>query len=294
MAKRPPAGYRATPGLRIPATYTITRKGGRFDLHDPYHLAVRITWLQFVLLFVAVNLLMNLIFAGLYMAVPGSIANAQPGSFADAFFFSFETLATVGYGAMSPATLYAHIVATVEIMCGMGFTAIMTGITFVRFARPKAKVAYAEKAIVTLHEGKPTMMIRIGNDRVGLISDASARLSVLLLRRSAEGQSFRMTHVLTLRSDRLPVFALTWTIMHIIDETSPLHGISPDWLTAHNPVFFLTFEGRDPALAAQVHDVHQYGAADIAFSHRYVDVVATDAQGRILADLTRISHIEPE
>ncbi len=291
---RTQARFRTTPGLKIPATYTITRKGGRFDLRDPYHLAVRITWPHFVLLFVGFNLLLNLIFAGLYMAVPGSIANAQPASFADAFFFSFETLATVGYGAMSPATLYAHIVATIEIMCGMGFTAIMTGITFVRFARPTAKVAYAEKAIVTMHEGQPTLMIRIGNDRVGLISDATARLTVLLLRRSAEGQSFRMTHILPLRSDRLPVFALTWTIMHIIDEASPLYGINPEWLEAHNPVFFLTFEGRDPALAAQVHDVHQYGAADIAFSHRYVDVVATDPAGRIVADLTRISHIEPE
>ena len=256
-----------------PPTYTIARTGlVRFDLRDPYHLAVRISWPRFALLFLGLNLAINLIFATLYLLVPGSIANAQPGNFWDALFFSFETMATVGYGVMSPATHYGHIVATIEIMCGMAFTAIMTGLTFVRFARPTAKVLYADKAIITLHDGKPTLMIRLGNARVGLIADASVRLTALLARRSSEGQAFRLSHDLKLRSARLPVFALTWTVMHAIEEDSPLHGISPEWIEQHNPVIFLNFEGRDPALAAQVHDLKQYGAAD----------------------LTRISHVEPE
>lgn len=277
----------------IPPTYTITRRGSRFDLRDPYHLAVRISWPRFALLFLGTNLALNLVFASLYLAVPGSIANAS-GSLWDAFFFSFETMATVGYGAMSPGNHYGHIVATLEIMVGMAFTAIMTGLTFVRFARPTAKVVYAERAIVTLHEGRPTLMIRLGNGRVGLLADASVRLTALLARRSPEGHSFRLSHDLRLRSARLPVFALTWTIMHPLDEDSPLHGLSPAWAKEQNLVLFVNFQARDPALAAEVHDLKQYAAEDLAFSHRYVDIVGADGKGRLMADLTRISHTEPE
>ena len=140
--------FRRRPPAAPPPTYTIAKRGlAGFDPRDSYHLAVRISWPRFLLLFLALNLVINLLFASLYLLQEGSIANARPGSFTDAFFFSFETMATVGYGNMSPASLYGHVVATAEIICGMGFTAILTGLTFVRFARPKAKIVYAEKAV---------------------------------------------------------------------------------------------------------------------------------------------------
>jgi inward rectifier potassium channel len=279
---------------RPPPTYTVSKTGlARFDLRDPYHLAVRISWPRFMALFLGLNLAINILFATLYLAQPGSIANARPGNFADAFFFSFETLATVGYGVLSPGTFYGHLVSIAEIVTGMAFTAILTGLVFVRFSRPKAKVIYAERAVITPYNGTPTLMIRIGNARPGPLSDASARLTALMREETREGQVYRHSHDLRLRAARLPVFALTWTIMHPIDEHSPLRGIDPGWMAARSLVLFLNFEARDPSLAASVHDTHQYGAPDIVCNRRYADAVTTDAEGRTVANLDRISALEP-
>lgn len=276
-----------------PPTIVVTKKGtSHFDWRDPYHLALRISWPAFILLLVTVNLAINITFAALYLAVPGSITGPAAIGPLEAFFFSFETLATVGYGVMSPGTLYGHIVATAEIICGMAFTAILTGLTFVRFSRPRAKFIYADTAVITAYNGQPTLMVRIGNGRLDPLADATARLTALLFERTAEGQGFRHSHDLRLRMARLPVFALTWTIMHTIDEHSPLHGIDPAWIAERNLVLFLNLEARDPALAATVHDVHQYGFDDIACGQRYADAVTT-IDGRIVADLSLISNTEP-
>ncbi len=278
-----------------PPTYVVTKKGtSRFDLRDPYHLAVRISWPAFILLLIGVNLAINVMFATLYFAVPGSITGPPEIGPLEAFFFSFETLATVGYGVMSPGNLYGHAIATAEIICGMGFTAILTGLTFVRFSRPRAKIVYADSVVITAYNGKPTLMLRIGNARIDPLADAGARLTALLFERTEEGQGYRHSHDLRLRTGRLPVFSLTWTIMHTIDEASPLNGIDPDWVRARNLVLFLNFEARDPALAATVHDVHQYGPDDIECGHRYVDAVSTDADGRVVADLSLIGATEPD
>ncbi len=142
------------------------KKGvSRFDMRDPYHLAVALTWPQFFATLLAIYLLVNVAFATLFWLVPGSVANARPYSFPDAFFFSIETLATVGYGEMYPATPYGRVVAATEIVCGLGFTAILTGLTFVRFSRPRAKFVFASHPVVAMHNGKPTLMLRVANGR---------------------------------------------------------------------------------------------------------------------------------
>jgi inward rectifier potassium channel len=119
----------------------------RFDVRDPYHFAVALTWPGYLLALFALYLSVNLVFAALFWLVPGSVANARPGKFADALFFSIETIGTVGYGDMHPATLYGHAVASGEIVCGLAFTAILTGLTFVRFSRPRAKLVFAANPV---------------------------------------------------------------------------------------------------------------------------------------------------
>jgi inward rectifier potassium channel len=160
-------------------SYEFEKKGvSRFDLRDPYHLAVALTWPQFFAAMLALYLSINVVFAALYWLVPGSVANARPGSFADVFFFSIETLATVGYGEMYPATLYSHVVVALEIVCGFAFTAILTGLTFVRFSRPRAKLVFAANPVVAVHRTKPTLMVRIGNGRVGVLTVVAAKLNI--------------------------------------------------------------------------------------------------------------------
>lgn len=270
------------------------RGAPKYDWHDPYHVALSLTWPRFICLFVALDLSLNLLFATAYFLQPGSIANARPGSLADCFFFSMETLATVGYGVMAPATLYAHIVASTEILTGMAFMAIMTGLTFVRFSRPKAHILYADHPVIGRFNGKPTLMIRIANGRQSRLTDATARLGALVNEWTLEGQFFRRIVDLPLIRSRIPLFGVTWTLRHEIDETSPFFGCDQKKVNELVVRLFLSIEARDPNLAAQVYDVRDYAAEDILYGYRYVDAVGIDQNGRTVADLTRISWTAKE
>jgi inward rectifier potassium channel len=275
--------------------YEFRKKGiSRFDLRDPYHLAVALTWPQFLAALLTLYLSVNLVFATLFWLVPASVANARPDSFADAFFFSIETLATVGYGEMYPATLYGHVVAATEIICGLAFTAILTGLTFVRFSRPRAKLVFAANPVVAMHNGKPTLMVRVGNGRAGVLADAAAKLNVLLSATTAEGKLFRRAQELRLERAHIPLFPLSWTLMHVLDERSPLHGYDTARAIEADARVFVTLEARDPTLATSVHEIRTYVPEDIRFGMRYTDAVTIAEDGTPIADLRRIGALEPD
>lgn len=266
----------------------------RFDLRDPYHVAVSLSWPAFTVAMLICWLAINLIFALLYVVQPGDVANAKAGSFADVFFFSTETLATVGYGVMAPTTLYGHIISAAEIVTGMAFTAIFTGLLFVRFSRPKAKIICAEDAVVTMHNGLTSLMIRIVNGRVTVMSNANVRLYVLMAELTAEGSFFRRIHDLRVQQSQLPMFVMPWTLIHVIDETSPLHGHNLETLSEARARLFLTVEAFDHALSSQVQDVKDYAVEHIQFGMRFADMVIVDNAGGATADLSRISRLESD
>jgi inward rectifier potassium channel len=291
---RPSRKDREVRSVRIGAFDLFTTGASGFDLRDPYHFISTMSWPMFFLCLVVSELLINSGFALLYIAVPGSIANVPGRSFIDAFFFSIETLATVGYGNMVPVTRYGHVVSAVEIICGIVYTAVMTGVIFIRFSKPKAKIVYAERPVVANHSGVPTLMIRIANGRTHMLTDASVRLNALMLESTPEGQHFRRLYSLELSLSHFPLFALMWTLMHKIDVKSPLHGRSADALVRDGVRLLLSFEARDPALSVQVHDLMSYPADTIAFGMRYSDAVSWDERGRTSADIRRVSVIEPD
>jgi inward rectifier potassium channel len=242
----------------------------------------------------ALYLSVNAVFATLYWLVPGSVANARLPSFADNLFFSIHTLATVGYGKMYPATLYGRMVAATEILCGLAFTAILTGLTFVRFSRPRAKLIFAANPVVTMHNGKPTLMVRIGNGRAAVLAEARAQLNVLLSETTAEGKPFRRAQKLRLERAHLPIFPLFWTLMDVLDERSPLHGYDAARAIEADTQVFVTVEARDPMLTTTVHDIRNYAAEDIRFGLRYTDAVTTAEDGTPVLDLTGIGEMEPD
>lgn len=266
----------------------------RFDLRDPYHMALTASWPSFALAVLVLYTAINVLFATLYAAVPGSIGNSTPGSILDGFFFSMETLATVGYGQMYPATTYGHVVSVAEIMSGMAFTAIVTGLIFVRFSRPRARILYADEIVITPYNGLPTLMIRIGNGRMSMLTNLNVRVSALLREHSSEGHSMRRVNDLVLVRSNVPMFALTMTMMHRIDETSPLYGHTAHSLLDGDVRLFVSAEAQDAAINATVHDVKAYTARNVRFGVKYADAVTVDADGRTLADLTRISLVEPD
>jgi inward rectifier potassium channel len=271
------------------------KKGiSRFDLRDPYHVAVTLTWPRFLAALLGLYLAVNLVFATLYTIVPGAITNARPGHFIDAFFFSFETLATVGYGEMFPSGMYAHIISCLEIISGLAFTAILTGLTFVRFSRPRAKFVFADNPVVYIHNGKPTLMVRVGNGRAGVLNDAHAKVNVLLRATSAEGETFRTAHELKLQRSHIPIFPLTWTLMHVMDEQSPLNGYDSEKIIEGDARIVFSMEARDPSLAATVYDTKSYPPDRVRFNTRYADVISTADDGTPIADMSLISALAPD
>jgi inward rectifier potassium channel len=300
MIKAPPPSHHRrqrrprVSGFTIGAQEFIQNGLARFDLRDPYYFAVSLSWRRFFVLFLAAELTINTGFALLYLIQPGCIANTRPGAFGDVFFFSLETLATVGYGVMAPATTYGHLVSGVEILTGMMFTAIMTGLLFVRFSKPKARIVYAENPIVTTHNGQRTLMVRVGNARSNVLTDTRFTLHGLIPEVSAEGHKQRSIIELPMVRPHLPVFAILWTLMHVIDEDSPLHGIDADTMDERDLRLFITITARDHGTGQEVSDLRTYAGADIRFGVRYADAIRTSEGNRTTADYALIGVLEAE
>ena len=280
------------------AAFKIEKVGvTEFDLSDPYHLALTLTWPQFFLGLLVVYLAINMVFALLYFAAPGTVTNLEPGSLLGAFFFSIETLATVGYGNMAPVTLYSHLVSTVEIFVGMLLTATMTGLVFVRFSKPRAKIIFADKAVVRRSDGRTRLMVRIGNGRMYPLHDATARLTTLVSEVEPSGQRFRYLVDLKLLRDDLSSFPLTWTVIHEVTEDSPLallRTADRQTLEASGLRVMLSVTARDPSLGAQVYASATFAAQDIALDMRYADAVTTLSDEHAMADMRRLGVVEPE
>jgi inward rectifier potassium channel len=277
------------------AEFGLSQRGmPRFDLRDPYRLAISMSWPVFAVAMLGLWLTLNLGFALLYVLSPGAIANVRPGSFSDAFFFSVETLATVGYGVMAPATPYGHIVSAAEVVIGMAFTAILTGLLFVRFSRPKAKMVYANDAVIGTRDGRPALMLRLASGRLTLLSNVHVRLLALLPEHTADGTEVRGIHELALQQSRLPVLVMPWTLVHVINGTSPLHGFDAEALIRADAWLFLGIEARDHVLGAMVQDTKDYPASRIRFGMRFAEAVMLDEAGRTMADLSRLSRLEPD
>jgi inward rectifier potassium channel len=283
-----PTQDKTTRTVTIGSSQVHTHGLARAHLQDVYHYAMVLSWPWFMALCAGAFLAINTVFAGLYMLSDQAIANQSPAGFLGAFFFSVETLATVGYGDMHPATLYAHVVATIEIFLGMASVALITGVMFARFSRPRARILFARNPVVSTMDGRKTLMIRVANARQNMIVDASAKLRLLRVERTPEGQSFRRIYDLKLRRDEQPMFILGWSLMHDIDDESPLKDVRPDSAQTADATLILSISGVDETTSQTMLSRFSYDGATILWGHRYVDVLYTDAEGQAHMDYTLI------
>ena len=220
----------------------------------------------------------------------GGIGNARPGSFSDAFFFSVETMATVGYGIMSPNSLYCHIISMMEIMVGMLGFAVATGLMFARFSRPRSRILFSDLAVIHPFNGVPMFMVRVANERHDLIVEPVVHMSLLLNEVTQEGDNFLHFHDLKLVRERTPVLALSWNVMHAIDESSPFYGHTAETLT--DCMVVVSFKGLNETISQTVQAHKVYSATDIRWGKKFVDILSATHHGERLIDYSRFHEVE--
>ena len=267
---RHPLGKRR---LRVGAREVVTQGIARPVLGDLYHYFMTVSWPQLFATLAAFFLAFDVLFGWLYDLVPGCVANLSPPGFAGAFFFSVETLATVGYGDMHPTTLYGHVVSMIEIFIGLMALALITGIMFARFSRPKARFLFANRAVVRPIDGRLTLMFRAANARQNIVQEASAQLRMLRDEISAEGFRIRRITDLALLRSQHPVFVLGWNLMHVIDEASPLHGQSPESLRESGAAFILSLSGTDETTGQILMARAEYSSDAIRWNEKFRDIL---------------------
>ena len=250
---------------------------------DISHRCMTASWPSFIGGAALVFIGFNAVFAVFYWIGDQPISNVA-GAYIDYLYFSIETLSTAGYGDMHPQTHYGHFVAAVELFTGIFSMSLMTGLIFARFARPNARLLFADHPVISSHDGKPTLMIRFANERHNIIGNASARLWLLKDEQSLEGQSFRRFYELRLVRNEHPALALSWTLYHVLDQESPLYGLDSGALAEAAVSLIVVVSGYDVVAAQTVHARKSYDHSDIRFGQRYADILDTSEEGRLRID----------
>ena len=251
-----------------------------------------LSWPGFAGLVFGIYLLINLVFAALYMLNAHAIAEMRPGSFFDAFFFSVETLATVGYGHMYPESFYGHLIAMLEIMVGMFGLAVITGLIFVRFSRPTARMQFSKVAVIAPFDGVPNLMIRVANLRHQAMVEPEFRMILLRNTITAEGDEVRRFRSLKLEFDHLIVFPVVLTVRHRIDEESPLFGMTPKDFQQQDIRIVASIVGVDTVIVAPVESFGDYNYEQIEWNRRFVEIYDQNEEGQWTVDYARIDETE--
>jgi inward rectifier potassium channel len=260
---------------------------------DPYHLLLTISWPRFLGLLSLLYIAANALFAIAYLLGGDGIKNAQPGSFADAFFFSVQTMASIGYGAMYPDTPYANILVTIEALVGLLILAMGTGLMFARFARPTARIMFSKVAVIVPQDQVPTLMFRAANQRYNQVLEAQVRMTLVRNVITTEGEAMRRFYDMRLVRSQTPIFALTWTAMHPIDSDSPLYGITPEALEEMEAEIVITMTGLDETFAQTIHARHSYIPPEILWNMRFNDILLRLPDGRRAIDYNRFHEVVP-
>lgn len=261
-------------------------------LRDLYHAFLRARWSAALSAIVAAYLALNALFALAYLEC-GGITNARPGSFADALYFSVQTMGTIGYGAMYPQGTAANLLVLLESVTGLVVTALATGLVFAKFAQSGSRVVFSRAATIAPMDGVPTLSFRVGNERSSSILEAMVRVAIVRTEKTKEGMTFYRMYDLALARERSPALSRSWTAMHFIDEKSPLHGETPGSLAEKEVELIVTIVGVDDTSLQPVHARYRYVDGDIVWGARHADVLSIAEDGALVVDLRKFNDLVP-
>ncbi len=275
--------------------YNIVRRG----VPDPrwrdlYHRMLSASWVWLLTVVVGSYVGANAIFALFYLALGDGIENARPRSFADAFFFSVQTMATIGYGKLVPRGNVANALVTIEALFGLGALAVATGLLFAKFSRPTARVMFSKYAVVAVRDDVPRLMFRVANERESMIVEATMRVVLVRSEKTKEGEAVRRFHDLELERARTAIFPMSWTVSHKLDAASPLHDLSRSTMEAGEVELICSLTGTEELFASTIHARFSYSAADVLLGHRLVDILSVEPDGRRSIDYARFHDVEED
>jgi inward rectifier potassium channel len=249
---------------------------------DLYHSLLRAPWWADFTLIAVAFVLSNVLFASVYWAI-GGVANATlPQHY---LFFSVQTMGTIGYGVMYPQTDAANVLVVLESIFGLILTALFTGLVFAKFSLVRARVRFASKTAFAPIDGKPTLMIRAGNLRSNNLVEARAHVGLVRTEVTQEGVTVYRMYDLKLTREMTQQFSRAWTLMHIVDDSSPLKGATPESLIKEEVEIIITLVGTDDASGQSVHARARYFATDIMFGHRHADMLSDVSPTKMRLDL---------
>lgn len=274
-----------------PPDYQIHIVGaGRWSWHDVYHAVLRWPWSLTLATIAAVFLGANALFALGYLAV-GGVVNME-GSYKEAFFFSVQTMGTIGYGALYPRSDAANVLVVAESLVSLLLTALATGLVFAKFSRSTARFVFTRQAVISPVDGVATLSFRLGNARANQIVNAEIRVVMVRTERTLEGNTFYRMLDVPLTRERALTLSRSWSVKHVIDERSPLRGENAASLIAKEVELHVLVTGIDDTFMQQVHASHRYFARDILWAHRHADVLSETERGDLILDLRKFHQVE--
>jgi inward rectifier potassium channel len=265
----------------------------KYFLSDYFYRFMNGQWWILALSVVIFLFVSNLVFACLYLLAGDGIEHAQAGSFLDAFFFSVQTMSTLGYGILYPKTILVNFIAAVEAFYGMLSFAVAAGLIFAKFSRPTAKIVFSEAALISIRGGQRCLIFRMVNERHNQILEASLSVNLLRTETTLEGDVIRTFLNMDLIRGRTPVFALTWTAIHIIDERSPLYGETIESLDEKEIEIIISFTGLDESYGQNIHARHSYILDELRWDHRFMDILSVGQNGQRIIDYSKFHKSVP-
>ncbi|MCA9735736.1 MAG: potassium transporter [Deferribacteres bacterium] len=284
--------------LNRDGSFNVTRTGLPFaKFLNTYHTLIAMHWGIFHITLIVAYLGINLLFAALYMlagheALSGIHSVSLPGRFLEIFFFSVQTFTTVGYGHITPVTTLANLIATAESFAGLLGFALATGLLFARFSRPTAEILFSENALVSPYKGITGLMFRISNARRNQLVDLSVRLILSRFEVDAHGNRKRQFHNLELERDQVAFFPLTWTIVHPINETSPLQGLNATDVAESEAEVLILLSAFDETFSTTVHTRSSYQWDEIVWGKKFVNLFELGKNGEMSVDVRKLGDWE--
>jgi inward rectifier potassium channel len=286
--------------LNRDGSFNVERAGlGVLETLAPYHQLLTTSWVGFLGLVALLYLALNLVFAVAYLAcgshaLQGPGADMLGGRFSRAFFFSIQTFATIGYGQIGPNGLPANLLVTLEALVGLMYQALATGLLFARFARPTASILFSQRAVVAPYNEGHGLQFRIVNRRRNEIIQLEAQVLFSAMEPDGRGSTVRRYTPLSLERNKVTFFPLSWTIVHPIDDASPLAGKTPGELERAQAEILVLLSGIDETFEQTVHARSSYRADEIVWNARFRSMfLQKDCRFGVSVDISRLHEIEP-